>query len=209
MLLFSRQLILTGSPRKTMPWAISMTEFVNSKTSLNASLWAVNYGAPLGSVAWTSIAESQASFAATTASLLADDGYFDRLDQGAEFVTTPPQDTLSEMVYGTVGDPPPVGAVAQVTTALAVVDEMGAALAFAVDIAQHIEGVIGSPLMVLTGLFGPMGGITWIGVSPDMAAADTARAKMMTDETYLSRTAKSKGLFIPGSGNVVQTVRVA
>ena len=209
MLLYSRQVTLTGSPRKTMPWAMDITAYVNAHSPLDVSLWSATFGVPIGSLAWSAVVESQEQLATATAALIADEGYLDRIDAAADFVTTPGQDTLQDLIYGTATEPEAVGAVAQVTTALAVVDELAAAVGFAVEIAQHIEGVIGSPIMVLTGLYGPMGSISWIGVSPDMAAADSARAKMLTDETYLSRVAKTKGLFIPGSGTVVQAVRIA
>lgn len=209
MLLFSRQLTLSGSPAKTLPWAVEMTAYVNAHSPLDVSLWASNFGNPLGSVAWTTMVESQAQLAAGTASLLSDKGYNDLAEKAADMITTPGLDQLGEAIYGTPGEPAGVGAVAQVTTATAIVDQMASAVGFAVDIAQFIEGVTGSPIIVLTSLYGTMGGITWIGVQPDMEAADTARDKMRAEPSYLDRVAKTKGLFIPGSGHVSQAIRVA
>jgi hypothetical protein len=209
MLIYSRQLTLTGSPRKTMPWAAEITAYVNAHSPLDVSLWSANFGYPIGTVAWTTMVESQAQLAEGTASLVADSGYLDLVEQATDFVTTPGEDRIGELVYGTPGDPPGIGAVAQVTTATAIVDQLGSALAFAVDIAQHIEGVTGSPVALFTGLYGTMGSMTWIGVQPDMAGADAVRAKLLADSSYLDRVAKTKGLFIPGSGHVTQTVRIA
>ena len=86
---------------------------------------------------------------------------------------------------------------------------MAPALGFAVDIAQHIENVVGSPIIVLTSMYGAMGGIAWIGVQPDMEAADASRAKLLADSSYLDRLTKTKDLFIPGSGHMSQSVRLA
>ncbi len=209
MLLFSRQVTLTGSPKRTLPWATEITAYVNSHSSLDVSLWASNFGYPLGTMAWTAMVESQSQLAAGTASLLADPGYLDLIDGAADLVTTPGEDQLAELIHGTPGEPGGIGSIAQVTTAAAIVDQMASAIGFAVDIAQHIEGVTGTPIFVLTNLFGGMGGVSWISVQPDMEAVDMARAKMQTDSSYLERVAKTKGLFIPGSGHVSQAVRVA
>lgn len=192
-----------------MPWAADITAYVNSHSSLDVSLWASNFGYPLGTMAWTSMVESQSQLAAGTASLLADPGYLDLIEGAADLVTTPGQDQLAELIYGTPTEPGGIGAIAQVTTATAIVDQMASAIGFAVDIAQHIEGVTGTPIFVLTSLYGGMGGVSWISVQPDMEAVDMARAKMQTDSSYLDRVTKTKGLFIPGSGHVSQAVRVA
>lgn len=209
MLLFSRQVTLTASPKRTVPWATEITAYVNAHSSLDVSLWATSFGYPLGTMAWTTMVESQAQLAAGTSSLLADPGYLDLIDGAADLVSTPGEDRLGELIYGTPTEPGTVGAIAQVTTAAAVVDQMASAIGFAVDIAQHIEGVTGTPIFVLTNLYGAMGGVTWISVQPDIEAVDMARAKMQTDSSYLDRVAKTKGLFIPGSGHVSQAVRIA
>ncbi len=209
MLLYSRQITLTGSPKKTVPWAMEITAYVNAHSDLDVSLWSSNFGYPLGSMAWTTMIESQAQLAAGSAALLADPGYLDLVDGAADLVSTPGEDRIGEVIYGTPSGPAAVGSVAQVTIATAVVDQMAAAIGFAVDIAQHIEKIAGSPIIVMSSLYGQMGGITWVGVQPDMEAADTARGKMRADSSYLDRVAKTKGLFIPGSGHVSQAVRVA
>jgi hypothetical protein len=208
MLLFSRQLTLMGSPRQTMPWAMEITAYVNDHTPLEVSLWASSFGNPVGTVGWTTLLESQEQLADATASLGADSGYLDLVEKAADMITAPAQDQLGEIVHGSPTGRAPVGAVAQLTVASAIVDQMAPALGFAVEIAEHVGGVVGAPVMVLTSMFGTMGGIAWIGVQPDMASADAARAKMLADSSYLDLLTKSKGLFIPGSGYVSQSVRV-
>ena len=209
MLLFSRQVTLMGSPRRSMAWAVEIAAYANAHSPLDVSLWASNFGEPLGTVTWTAIVESQTQLAEGAAALNADSGYLDLIEKAEDMVTTPGNDLLGDIIYGAPGEPAGVGAVAQVTTATAIVDKMGPAIGFAVEIAQHIESVIGSPIIVLTSMFGPMGGIAWIGVQPDMAGADASRAKLLADSTYLDRLTKTKDLFIPGSGHISQAVRIA
>jgi len=209
MLLFSRVLTLTGSPRRVMPFAAEVTGYVNSHSSLQLSCWAASFGYPLGTVAWSAIVESQAALVGETSKLLGDDGYLDMVEKAADLVSAPGQDTLREIVYGAPGDPPPIGAVSQVTTAIAATDRMADALGWAVEIAQHVEGVIGAPVAVLTELFGQLGGITWIAVQPDIAAADSSRGKLAADSSYLGKLVATKDVFLPGSGQVGQLTRIA
>ncbi|MEP7201018.1 MAG: hypothetical protein ABI894_00300 [Ilumatobacteraceae bacterium] len=207
--MFARLVTLTGSPRKSMPWAMGITEYVNSHSPLSVTCWAGSFGYPIGTVAWTAMVESEAALAAGTGALLADPGYLDLVESAQDLISSPGHDVLREAIYGEPGDPPPIGAVATVTTATAIVDRMGDALGWAVEIAQHVEGVVGSSVGVLTDVFGTMGGIAWIGSQPDVAAADAARAKLNADGDYLKRIAGSKDLFINGSGHISQATRIA
>jgi hypothetical protein len=209
MLLFSRIATLTGSPRQAMPWALGITEYVNAHGSMPVTCWAGNFGYPIGTVAWSAMVESQAALVASTNQLLADPGYLDQLEGAADLIAAPGHDTLREVLYGTPGDPPPVGALVNVTTATAIVDRMADALGWAVEIAQHVEAVVGSPVGVFTDVFGTMGGIAWIGAQPDAAASDAARAKLNADGDYLNRVKATKDLFIPGSGHISQATRIA
>lgn len=209
MYMFSRVVTLTGGPRKVMPWVADITAYVNAQGTLPTSCWQATFGYPLGTVAWSTIAESQAALAAAMGSLGAQSDFLDRLDAGTELVAAPGQDSLREIVYGTPSDPPPIGAVATVTTATALVDRMADAMTWAVEIGQYVENAIGSPVAVLRDVFGTMGGITWIGSVPDVAAADAAAGKMAADSGYVGKLAGSKDLFIPGSGRTGQLIRIA
>jgi hypothetical protein len=206
---FSRTLTLNGSPRQVMPWVAKITAYVNANSGLDVSCWMFNFGRPIGTVAWSAIVESQAALSAGTADLLADDGYMDLLEEAAPMVAGPGEDRLRTLVHGTPSGPPAVGSIATVTTATAMVDRMGDALAWSVEIAQHVESVTGSPVMVLTDAFGTMGGVTWIGVAPDAAAADANAAKLQADSAYLDKLTATGPLFIPGSGQVGQLSRIA
>jgi hypothetical protein len=209
MLLFSRLVTLTGSPRKSMPWAVEMTNYVKAHSPLPVTCWLGDFGYPIGTIAWSAMVESQAALVAGASELLNDSGYFDLIESAADLVSTPGHDTLREVVYGTPGDPPPIGAVVTVTTATAIVDRLAEAVGWAVEIGQHVESVIGTPVGVFTDVFGTMGGITWIGAQPDAAASDSARGKLNADAGYLKKIAGSKDLFINGSGHISQATRIA
>ena len=206
---FPRVVTLSGSPRRGLPWAVGITEYVNAHSDLAASLWSCTFGYPVGTLAWSAAVESQAALADATAKLLVDDGYFDLLEQAQDLVAQPPQDSLRELVHGQADGPPPIGAVATITTATALVDRMADALGWAVEIAEHVTQTIGAPVSVLTNVYGQMGEVTWIGSQPDLAAADKARGALNADADYLGRLAATKELFIPGSGHIGQVTRIA
>jgi hypothetical protein len=114
MLRFSRVFTPSGSPRKVMPWVANITTYVNANSPLDVTCWAATFGYPIGTVAWTTMVDSQATLAATMNTFLSQDAYLDLIDVAVAdgLVTTPGQDLLREVVYGSPGDPPPVGAVA-------------------------------------------------------------------------------------------------
>jgi hypothetical protein len=209
MFLFSRVVTLKGGPRKIIPIATTITNHVNSHAPIGSSCWSATFGYPLGTLIWSNRVESKSSFAAATASLLADPGYLDLAEQAEAMSVGPAQDYLREIVHGTPAAPPALGSVVLQTTATAVIDRMSDAVAWSVEIAQHVEGVTGYPVYVTIDVFGQMGTIGWLGITPDLVASDTARSKVGADSGYVERLGASRGLFIPGSGHVAEATRIA
>jgi len=77
---------------------MDMTAFVIANSPLNATCWTADYGYPLGTVAWSSIVESEAALAAAFAGLGSNDGRR-RLDlrRGERWCCREAQPVLSEM----------------------------------------------------------------------------------------------------------------
>jgi hypothetical protein len=192
-----------------MPWALAMTQYVNEHSDFDVSLWSYAFGQPIGTIAWSAAVETEAALAAEMAGLAGDDGYWDMVEQAADFVATPGVDRLRQLVHGQPAGPPPLGAVANLTTATAMVDRMVDAVGWSVEIAQHITDVTGAPIAVFTSAFGQMGEIAWIGVQPDIASAEAVGQKLAADPGYLGRMPATKDLFIQGSGHVSQLTRIA
>jgi hypothetical protein len=209
MLLFSRVVTLTGSPRRAVPWAIGMTDYVNAQSELDVSLWSGSFGYPLGTFAWSTVVESEVALADATAKLLVDEGYYDQLEKGQDLISQPGQDFLRELLHGEPAEPPPIGAVATLTTATALVDRMADAIGWGVEIAQFVTDATGTPVSLLSNLYGQMGELVWIAVQPDLAAAEAVRARLNTNTEYLGRLVATKDLFITGSGRIAQARRIA
>jgi hypothetical protein len=209
MLFFSRVVTLSGNPRRSMPWAIGMTEYVRANSDFDVSLWAGTFGYPMGTFTWTAPVESQAALADASAKLLADDRYYDQLEQAQDLIAQPGQDQLLEMVYGQPTEPPAIGAVVTMTTATALVDRLADAMAWAIEMAQYVTEAGGVQVALLSSVYGPLGELSWAGVQPDFASVDAARAKLNTDAEYLRRLTATKDLFISGSGYMRQLTRIA
>ena len=209
MLLFSRAVTLGGSPRRVGPWVQQVTDHVRSHSSLDVTAWSCQFGHPLGTVVWNALVESQADLAEATAGLASDGAYLDILESAEGMAVAPGEDALREILHGSPSEPPPLGAVATVTNAVALVDRMADAVGWGIEMAEHIGQVTDMETSVSRCHYGQMGQLTWIGVQPDIAAADAAGAKLRVDPGYISRLTGTAGLFIPGSGHVASFTRIA
>jgi hypothetical protein len=210
MYLFSRWATLVGNPRATMGWAMEAASYVAGASGREVGLWSVEFGAPVGSVAWTATAESLADLNATFAPLAADDGYLDLLDKGAEFLSAPAQDHLREVVRASAdASPPAVGAVANLITAVAANGKIAEALGWGAEISAYTESITGLPSLFLADAFDDFGRMSWIGVAPDHAALDAATGKLNADSGYHERLGQVGDLFTPGSGRSSLLARLA
>jgi hypothetical protein len=208
MFLYSRAITLGGSPRRMLPWVAQITDHVNANSTLDVSAWTADFGQPIGTVVWNCMLDSQAALADAASALAGQDGYLDLVDAAADMVLAPAQDSLARLVHGEPSEPPPVGSVAMVTEATAVVDRIADTMGWSVDIAQHVEHVTGTPVSVWSNVYGQMGRIAFISVSPDVAALDASDALVSADVGYVDRLAKSAGLWVEGSGHVARYTRV-
>lgn len=207
MLLFSRVVTPTASPKRFMPFVHEVTAFVNEHSSLDVHCWMAGFGMPVGTVAWTTIVDSQATLAAATADLMTNAAYLDLLDGATEMATSPAVDSLSSHIYGD-RKPSAPGSVLNMTSGVAETARMADAVAWAVDMASYVETLIESPVVVASSLFGTLGQMSFVSIYDDYAEADAVRAKVQTDAGYHERITGSAGLFVSGSGTVVQATRI-
>jgi hypothetical protein len=209
MQLFSRSVMFNGPFGDVMAYATDMRQFVSDKTAREVGLWSVMFGAPLGAMVYAARVDGLADLQSIGATLVGDADYHAKLAKGRDFVAGPAEDNLATPIHGELGDPPPVGSVAVVTTAAIANGAYAEAIAWGVDIAQHVERVAGVPTLFLANDFGAFGQVTWIGVSPDAAAADAAGQKINADPDYLGKLASAGTLFAQGTGHRTLLSRVA
>jgi hypothetical protein len=209
MQLFTRSVVLTGPFAEVMGYAADMRAHVADKIGREVSLWSAMFGAPIGAMAFSTHVEGLADLQAAGAVLLGDADYHAKLDVGRGFSGNPPEDHLLTPVHGELGDHPPVGAMAVITTAAIANGQYVEAITWGIDIAKHVERVTGLPTLFLTDDYGAFGQVTWIGVSPDAASADTAGNAIIADAGYIERVSAGANLFIAGSGHRSLVARVA
>lgn len=207
MLLFSRMATPTVSPKKAMPFVHKVTAYVNEHSDLELSCWLATLGVPVGTVAWSTVAESQAALAAANAGLMSDPGYLDVLEEGEALGNTPAVDSLRNHIYGD-RKASAVGSVLQMTSGVAETARLADAIGWAVDMASYVESVINSPVVVTNSVTGTLGELSFISVQDGYEQVDSARNALQADTGYLERIAKSDGLFVSGSGHVVQAMRI-
>jgi hypothetical protein len=207
--LFSRTVTMVGPPADIMAYATDMTAFVSDAVGQEVALWQMGFGAPAGTVGWTARVEGLAGVSTMQATLMANADYHTKLAAGRDFLAGPATDALGTVIHGELGDPPPVGSVAAITSAVIGNGKYAEAVAWGIDMTDHATSVTGTPTMFLMQRFGTFGAVTWVGISADAAAADAAGAKLEADPAYVEKLGAVGDLFVPSSGNRAVATRVA
>lgn len=207
--LFSRNVLLTGAPAAYMAYATEMRTYVSDKLGQEIALWSVGFGAPRGAMTYTARVDGLAGVQTMNATLAGDADYMAKLATGATMGGGAAEDSLMRPLHGEMGDPPPVGSVATVTTAVINNGAYGDAVAWGVGMAQLAESITGTPSVFGMSTFGTFGQLIWINVSADAAAADAAGQATNANADYMGRLGAIGDLFVPGSGHRSLAIRVA
>lgn len=208
--LFSRRVLMTGSPAEYTSWAIDMCEFVNGKIENPVSLWSVGFGAPVGTMVFSTWVDGLAGVQANFAALAADAEYMQKVSAAQSMVGAPSEDSLGQVIHGEpAGDRAGVGAAAVITSAVVANGAYAAAIGWGVEMAQLGEKVTGMPSLFLMNRFGTFGELMWVYVAPDAAALDAAGNAVNADADYMAKLEDVGNLFVPGSGHRTSATRIA
>ena len=130
MYLFTRSVMLAGPPAASTAHAIELCQYASKTMGRDIALWSAGFGAPLGAMVYAMRVEGLADLESAAAPLVADAEYHERLAAGQQFHGGPAQDSLAQPLFGELGDgSPPVGSVANVTTATMAGGHYGRAVA--------------------------------------------------------------------------------
>lgn len=209
MYLFTRQVLVNPVHiRAGMAHALEMLKYINEKTQLDASLFQVLQGAPVGTLAFAFRTESYAASVEANDALVQSDEYLGKVEAGAAYYVGNPQDQLGELLHiaGEVSGPP---AVASVISANIEVARASAAVAWSVDLANYTQNLTGQSTAVVSSNFGQYGRISWIGYASSLSDIESAGKKINTDPGFLQRLGDSAGMFVPGSGAGVLSRKIA
>ena len=209
MQLFSRQIQLSGPLAETMAYATDLQAHASAVGGREIALWSTVFGAPLGTMTYAVRVEGIADLQALSAQILGDAEYHAKLAKGVDYAVGTAEDRLFQPLNAEFGDPPPVGSMALVTSAVIANGAYEKAFAWGIDMAQHASSVAGIPTLFLAEQYGTFGSVGWIGVAADGAAIDAGTAALNADADYLKKLGAAGDLFLPGSGHRILSTRVA
>jgi len=209
MQLFSRQIQLSGPLAEISAYAIDMQAHVSAVGGREIALWSTVFGAPQGTMTYAVRVEGIADLQALSAQILADADYHAKVAKGADYVVGNAEDRLFQPLSAEMGDPPPVGSIALVTSAVVANGAYEKAFVWGIDMAQHVSSVAGIPTLFLAEQYGSFGSVGWIGVAADGAAIDAGTAALNADADYLKKLGAAGDLFVEGSGHRILSTRVA
>lgn len=210
MQLFTRRVQLAGPPARLMEYVTDMQSYVSGLTGRDIALWSGMFGGPVGTFVYATRVAGVGEVQAMMAEVMGDATYLEKVTGGADLVAAPSEDSLGVPIHGELGEEsPPVGSVAQITSATIANGKYAEAFGWGVEMAQYGESLTGVPTMFMANRFGPFGSVSWIGVQADGAAADAANDALWADAEWMKRLGAAGDLFVEGSGHQALVTRIA
>jgi len=183
--------------RARMEDAVSFAGYVVNKlnTDHGAAMRAsVNIGGDPSAIALSGAWETLGDYEKMRATLMADAELQSAIRVGSGLFTNA-ADAIARVIKPT-GQP---GAIAVVNTANMHMPRVGEAVAFALEVADFVEGKTGNPAGVITAVTGDRSLLSWIGYSDSLDQLATDAETLEGSEDYLALFKRSEELFVPGS----------
>lgn len=202
MYIFSRSTIAAlGRQFDAVPAAVGVAELVTKLTGHEINVFTARFGAPQGSVMWTTRSESLVELQGMTDKLMADSGYLEMLESMNGLFMAPAEDRLGRVLAG------PTDATTSryygVTQAAMANGRQADALAFGVRTAEYIGSATGAPSMFTKASYGGFNDVAWIMGFDSESDVDAFDDWQMTDSGYHDIVAEAGGLFVENSGQTM------
>ena len=182
-----------------MGFAVDIAARVTSVTGKPLAVYNMAFGAPLGTVMWSTRYESQAEAADIGAKLAVDPGYMDAVRAHIGLFSAAPVDALVNVVSSTLeAQPRTIYAITQATIANG---KLAAAMAFGVKAQEFVAKATGLPTAFTSSVYGAFGGVGWLTGGSSMADMDTLQTMESTNEKFLALLEEAGDLFVEGSGS--------
>ncbi len=190
-------------------FAVDIADTVENATGVPVSVWTGLYGAPMGTIVWSSQVESFATIASVGQKLEESADYLEKVaGAGASglFITGSLENRLANVVHQ-AGTP---GAIEYVSTLTATTNlgRAADAMAFGVEMADFVNGLTGSAVSFAVNTFSTVGQVTWFAGYEDASAVDDAQAAIAASAEYAERASGAADLFVPGTGEMVLAQRL-
>lgn len=193
-----------------MAWAVEARERVSDKTGLDISLYGTALGQPVGTFTWATMVDNRSHLTSATEELLGDDDYLEMVERSGELFDGNGEDCL-RMILQMDGvdldnDPP---AMTQGWSAQIAQGQLDHATDWATDMGTYVHELTGAPMVTLSDSYGGFGTLTWFALFDSAQHADEINEKLVADAEWVKRINYAEDLFIPGSGMIWLSRRIA
>ena len=200
MYIFSRSTIATlGRQFDAIPAAVGVADMVTKVTGHELNVFVARFGAPQGSVMWSTRVESMVELQGITDKLMADSGYLEMIESMNGLFMAPAEDRLGRVLTAPIDGAP--SKYYGVTRAAMANGKQAAALAFGVKTAEYIGKAIGTQSAFTKSAYGGFNDVTWITGFDTEADVDAFDDWQMTDSGYHDIVAEAGDLFVENSGH--------
>ena len=187
-------------------FAVEIAAKAAAVTGSPVSVYRFAFGAPLGTILWSSVYESHTALEAAEQKLMADAGYVEAITKASSLFTGPIEDALASPVITTIAAP---HASYWATQASISGGKFAQALELGSSIANHIADVTGQPTGFFTDAYGPFGQVRWLTGADTGADMDKVRETLAVDPKFISLLESAGDCFAQGSGHSVLIHKVA
>jgi hypothetical protein len=207
--MFTRDMVLTGPPDQVRNWATGIASAFGDATGTTPSVWTSIAGGTAGHHTWSMQVDGAGEVVDLTMQALGDADYLATIEEGRQFFTGQPHDTIYRP-FGELGeDASQPGNVAMVTTADAEAGSLGHAVGWGLEVNEYVSQLTGLPSTLLGMAAGSFSRLTWMGIAPDARAADEASRTMNADDGYLKLIARGGQYFVDRSARTQLFLRIA
>jgi hypothetical protein len=208
MYIFSRSTIATlGRQFDAIPAAVGVAQLVTEVTGHDVNVFAARFGAPLGSIMWSTRMESMVELQGMTDKLMADAGYLEMLESMDGLFMTPAEDRLSRVLTA-----PIEGATSKyygVTRAAMANGKQAEAVAFGIKTAEYIGKSLGTMTAFTKAAYGGFNDVSWLIAYETEADVDAFEDWQMTDSGYHDIVAEAGDLFVENTGHITLIERIS
>ena len=200
MYIYSRSAVAApGKAPAAMAFAVEAAARITKITGIPVSVYRANFGAPLGSILWSTRYDSHQQMADAQAKWTADAAMTAFAATAVGLFQPTLTDGLTEIVSTSMAAPSAVVSATQATIANGKIAE---AMELGVAIQAAIAKATGLGAAFCADVYGNYGGVRWLVGAASMAEVDAGRTAMNADPTFQSLVAKAGDCYLAGSGQI-------
>lgn len=198
MYIYSRTAVAApGKAVAAMAFAVEAAARITKITGIPVSAYRFNFGAPLGSILWSTRYDSHQQMADAQAKWTSDAAMVAFTATATDLFQPTLTDGLGEVVSTTMAGP---AAVVAVTLATAANGKIAEAMELGVEIQAAVAKATGLGTAFCADVYGAYGGVRWLIGGASMADIDAGRAAMNADSAFQKLVAKAGDVYLAGSG---------